>query len=226
MDAVRTLAIGLMVLYHLAFDLQYWYGWRLGVQHSGWETLGRISAILFLALVGVSFAVSIQGRAQDQIWKRTFRRAGIILGWAMAISAATYMMEPSTFIRFGILHCIGLSLLLLPMTRQLGYWNVLIGIVWIAVSPYVQGMPVTGDWLLVLGRMPPGFISLDYYPFFPWTGIILIGAGIGACIRLPDVSHAPARLAHLLTAPGRHSLAAYLLHQPILLAVLWILHAL
>jgi uncharacterized membrane protein len=61
-------------------------------------------------------------------------------------------------------------------------------------------------------------------PLAPWAGVVLVGIALG---------HALARsgfraVAPLATAPvalrwlGRHSLPVYMVHQPILLGVLWL----
>ncbi|MDR0247523.1 MAG: DUF1624 domain-containing protein, partial [Burkholderiales bacterium] len=62
----------------------------------------------------------------------------------------------------------------------------------------------------------------DYVPLFPWLGVVLIG--IGAAPSLPIQKAVPSslsRAARLLTWMGQHSLWVYMLHQPILIAVLW-----
>lgn len=72
-------------------------------------------------------------------------------------------------------------------------------------------------------------MSNDIVPIFPWTGIILLGIGCGLWLARNDgwlklKLLNPAILSTPLTAPlryiGRHSLAFYLIHQPVNLAVI------
>ena len=58
LDLLRTLAIVMMVIYHVAYDLQQFYGFRLGLFESNvWYLLRQSTATLFLLLVGISFAI-------------------------------------------------------------------------------------------------------------------------------------------------------------------------
>ena len=67
--------------------------------------------------------------------------------------------------------------------------------------------------------------SNDYVPIFPWFGAVLAGIGFaqlatrsGLTTRLADI-----RLpgTGLLRFAGRHSLIVYLIHQPILIGIVW-----
>jgi uncharacterized membrane protein len=80
-------------------------------------------------------------------------------------------------------------------------------------------------WWWWLGLSPLDPRSNDYVPVFPWFGAVLIGiaaarfaAASGLFERLARVK-AP-RLA-LLQFAGRHSLAFYLIHQPVLISCVW-----
>ncbi len=224
-DVARTVAILLMVLYHLVFDLQYWYGWSIDVTQGTWFLVGRSAAVLFLILVGVSFVVSARRRTPRQIQWRAFQRSAVILSWAVAITVATYGVDSDTYIRFGILHCIGVSILLLLPLYRLGMWNMSLGILWLAGTPLFMGT-ANNEFLLPLGRIPLGFVTLDYYPLFPWAGLVVLGAGLGALLLNfhKPIQRSPHALVHILTFPGRHALAIYLVHQPVLLGFLWLLH--
>ena len=65
----------------------------------------------------------------------------------------------------------------------------------------------------------------DYVPLVPWAGVVLVGIAAGHGPR----TRASALLAPLAAAPrwlrwlGRHSLAVYMVHQPLLLGALWVL---
>ncbi|MCC7468445.1 MAG: DUF1624 domain-containing protein, partial [Burkholderiaceae bacterium] len=99
------------------------------------------------------------------------------------------------------------------------------GLAIILVSPVVAAMRGDG-WLVWLGIHPPAFYSIDYTPVFPWLGVVLIGVGLGAILypraarrwdhEVPTLPRSPLRFL------GRHSLAIYLVHQPIILGILFI----
>jgi len=60
-------------------------------------------------------------------------------------------------------------------------------------------------------------------PLFPWAGVLLCGVALGhaqerICVATAPLAAAPA---WFLWA-GRHTLAIYLLHQPLLLGALWL----
>ncbi|HWR64195.1 MAG TPA: heparan-alpha-glucosaminide N-acetyltransferase domain-containing protein, partial [Candidatus Thermoplasmatota archaeon] len=85
-------------------------------------------------------------------------------------------------------------------------------------------------WLLWLGFVPSGFYTLDYFPLLPWFGVVLIGIFLGNSfyqnstrkVSLSD--HSQFILSRGLCFLGRHSLIIYLLHQLLIVGVLYVLH--
>ncbi|HIH26694.1 MAG TPA: DUF1624 domain-containing protein, partial [Methanoregulaceae archaeon] len=84
------------------------------------------------------------------------------------------------------------------------------------------------DWLLWLGIHPPTFYSVDYTPVFPWLGVVLIGVFFGNIIypggRQRWQPGVPAPVKETAGFLGRHSLAIYLIHQPVILGVIFLLY--
>jgi uncharacterized membrane protein len=230
-DFLRGLAIVLMVLYHLVFDLYYFAVYKIDVASGFWLATARLAASLFLLLVGLSLTLSYS-RAQlfeqeDLFFYRLCKRSARILGLALGITAVTYFVIGKGFIVFGVLHLIGLSLLLIYPFLRLQRMNFIFGILAILAGAYLHTISVDYLWLLWLGLAPPDFYSLDYFPLFPWFGVILAGMGLGEVlypgyrrrIDLLDLSGSlPVRgLAFL----GRNSLVIYLIHQPIMIALFY-----
>jgi uncharacterized membrane protein len=99
----------------------------------------------------------------------------------------------------------------------------------ILVGVFLQSM-VTVDfpWLLWLGVVPNQFSTLDYFPLLPWFGVVLLGVFIGNGVyknntrvfQLKDYSHTI--VVRGLCFLGRYSLIIYLLHQLIIVGLLYL----
>ena len=232
-DLLRGIAILLMVLYHFAFDLDYFGLVKIDVKSGVFLTIARLAVTLFLLLVGLSLTLSFSravrlGR-EDRFAARLFRRSAWILSLALCISAVTYLLLGRGYIIFGALHMIGLSLLLAYPFLRLGRKNFILGSILIILGWYVQDISVDHYWLLWLGLAPPGFYSLDYIPLIPWFGVVLFGVGLGGLlypgyrrrINLPELVESTGGFwAAPLCFLGRNSLVIYLVHQPLIIMVL------
>ena len=229
-DFLRGVAILLMVLYHLVFDLNYFAVYDIDVSSGFWLAVARLTASLFLLLVGLSLTLS-HSRAQllgreDRFFVRLLTRSAWILGLALGITLVTYLFIGKGFIVFGVLHLIGLSLLLAYPFLRLKRANIIFGLLFVLLGIYLQDISVGFPWLLWLGLTQPDFYSVDYFPVFPWFGVILVGMSLGSQlypgyrrrIPVPDFSRSPFVIA--LAFLGRNSLAIYLVHQPVIIAIL------
>ena len=94
----------------------------------------------------------------------------------------------------------------------------------VVIDHLLKGVPIRSDWLLPFGIHSPAFGSFDYFPLFPWFGIFLVGAALGKSLYAARRSLIPGRLpVTFVNLAGRHSLLIYIVHQPVILAVLYIL---
>ncbi|MDD5751655.1 MAG: heparan-alpha-glucosaminide N-acetyltransferase [Candidatus Peribacteraceae bacterium] len=230
-DLLRTIALVLMIVYHTAFDLAFFYQFPLDPQAGNWLLLQRVTANLFLVTVGVSFAISysrmsVHGARFRTMLAKYVRRAIGLLACGMLISAVTALFLGATWVRFGILHLIGMAILLLPFLMPLREGNALLALAILFGSRMLKTLTVETSLLLPLGLAPASFASVDYFPVFPWLAPVLLGAAAGNLLYNRNLLrfHLPStKAAHLLTAPGRFSLRIYLIQQPVLLAGLWLI---
>ena len=140
------------------------------------------------------------------------------------MTAGSYQMFPRSFIWFGVLHAIALSLVMIrPLARR--PWLALgIGIAVVIAGNAFTSPAFDSRALGWIGFVTAKPITEDYVPVFPWTGVMLIGIAAGhVLLRHGFAGVAPlARLPAMLRWLGRHSLAVYMLHQPLLFGALWI----
>jgi uncharacterized membrane protein len=226
-DALRGIAIAMMVVYHVIFDI-----WFLGLAQFDLFSLPfvifqRIIGISFLFLVGVSLTLS-ESRNKEG-YAHHFRR-GIVLGAvALGITLATWIYPHERFITFGVIHLIALATLIAPFFFRLGRLNVLAGLIIIAAGVLAMDLETSSPYLFWLGITTPEYTALDYYPLLPWFGIVLIGVSAGQIIYPKGVSRMrmqKSAVPDALAWAGRHSLAIYLAHQPLIIGALLLIKAL
>ncbi len=228
-DAVRGIAIIMMVIYHLLFDLVYFGAVDIAVTSGFWRAFALTCACTFVFLVGLSLHISreraIQKGVEGQALVQKFLMRGLfILALGCGITLVTWYAIGGGYILFGILHLIGLSICLAPLFFSLQKKNLITGVIVLALGLVVTGT-VGPLWLAWLGIHPAGFYSLDYEPLIPWFGLVLLGLGAGAYLYpgghpLRQIQQPCPPVTNLLSAAGRHSLLIYIIHQPILILVM------
>lgn len=220
-DVARGLALIAMAIFHGGWDVAYNHIARIDPGTSpGWTLLARLTAGTFLVLVGISLVLSTRGGIR---WNKFWRREVMIVGAAALVSAATFFVLPDGWIFFGILHEIALASLVGLLFVRLPFFVPAIVAIGVFLLPFHVTHAVFANpalWWVGLAPTPPE--SFDYVPFFPWFGDVLVGIALA---KLAIATRFDAVLARWkaeripwrwLGFAGRHSLAIYLIHQPIL----------
>ncbi len=222
LDAVRGLALGAMVAYHFAFDLA-WFRVTASdfYRDPFWLVARTLILSTFLLAAGVSLVLadrSERGRA------RFWRHVGLIAGCALAVSAGSYVAFPQSYIWFGVLHAIAVSLVLARLLAGHPRAALAIGAAMIAAGNLWSAPAFDGRALGWIGFATAKPVTEDYVPLFPWAGVLLVGVAAGHWLVRTDFrALAPLRrLPRAVAWLGRHSLAVYMVHQPVLIAVVWL----
>jgi uncharacterized membrane protein len=156
------------------------------------------------------------------------KRAGLVFGGGIVVTLVTWIIDPATFVIFGILHLIATATLVQWTLRRFGVWNLLIGALVFATAFFLPMGDFGTPLLLPFGILQKGFTSVDYYPLLPWLGPAIMGIGIGDLLYVPERKDVLLPLDDVqwprwLLWTGRRSLFVYFAHQPVLLLLLWLL---
>jgi uncharacterized membrane protein len=225
-DVARGGALLAMAIYHFTWDLEFFGYIDPGTTAvGGWKLFARAIASSFLFLVGVSLVLA-HGRGIR--WRPFLIRLAMIAAAAAAISLVTWFAVPGGFIFFGILHQIALASLLGLAFLRLPWIVTLIAAALVIAAPhYLRSAFFDPPWLWWVGLSSADPPSNDYVPLFPWTGATLVGiaaaklaGNLGLLAALGVVR--PARWSSPFVLIGRHSLAFYLIHQPVLISLVWL----
>ena len=237
-DLLRGLAVLGMIGYHILFDLSYLSPVELHLPPKSWTWLADPIAGTFFFLVGLSLAISYDRASSRsstaELSAKYILRGIMILTVAAGITVVTYILFPDRAIVFGALHFIGTSIILsypfLVLTSRREGSSLFVGffgILFLSYPLFDFYQPELGSfWLLPLGFPPQGLLSLDYYPLVPWFGLVLVGIVCGRFFypqgkrKFAGFGSSPF-FAPLKTL-GRHALAVYLLHQPLLIGALYL----
>jgi uncharacterized membrane protein len=226
-DALRGYALAAMAVYHFSWDLGLLGLADLGVADNPlWIAFARATAASFLFLVGVSLVLAHGAGIRPRAF---LRRLAMIVAAAALITATSWFADPDGVIWFGILHCIALSSVLGLAFLRLPVIAVVVAAALCLAAPVFLTSPLfNSPWLLWLGLATEAPPSNDYNPMLPWFGMVLLGiaAGHAALSRHPPPFWAQWQPHNAIERGvafiGRHSLAFYLLHQPVLIGLLWL----
>lgn len=231
-DCLRGVAVLLMLVFHLLYDLVFFGLAELNLHSAPLLYLGRCSAFLFILISGIALSLSYTRTVHNSSKKPDFRkylqRGFKLFSLGLAITGITRIFFEEQYIVFGILHFFGVSAVLAYPFLRLKAKNLILGFFFIIIGLYLQNLRFGFFILLWLGFQPYNFQTLDYFPIFPWFGVFLIGLYLGG-VFYPDgkrkhpVPHfAETGSLKLLSTVGKHSLFVYFLHQPLFLSLLFI----
>lgn len=226
LDELRGFAIICMVVYHAMYDLNFIFGVKVPVFFDDWfDVVQSIFAGLFIFISGTVCRYS----------RNNLKRGVQCFFFGMLLTFITPFFNEHT-IYFGILHFLGISMMIFGLCEGiLDHLPALVGIIMFgllfAVTCYVRngfvGINGLFEWelpeklysvgvLFPFGFYNDSFVSLDYFPLFPWLFLFIAGSYFGVWAKnrsLPKFFY-PVHIKWLATV-GRYTIWIYMLHQPI-----------
>lgn len=214
-DLLRTVAITLMIFFHIVYDLNEFTGININYKSGFWYWEGRIAALIFIFISGIS-----SGFSRD-----SFKRGVKVLGLGMGITIVTYIVIKEQYIRFGILHLLGTSMILFPLLKRINNYILLVisGSI-VLISTMFNDILVNTSLLLPLGIMYGGFNTADYYPIIPYLSAFIMGVIVYKAFYSNNQSTFKINYENeFVTNISKNSLSIYLIHQPIIVGTILLL---
>jgi uncharacterized membrane protein len=222
LDALRGAAIVWMIGFHFCFDLtQYRFLHQNFYADPFWTVQRQCIVSVFLFCAGMGQAVALEA---GQGWPRFWRRWAQVAACALLVTAGSMAMFPRSFISFGVLHGLAVMLVVVRLGAGAGAWLWPLGAVALALPQWVQHPFFDSratDWIGLVTHKP---VTEDYVPLLPWLGVVWWGMAAGRWLLAHRRGwlEAPLRQGlRPLAWLGRRPLSVYMLHQPVLLGLLW-----
>ena len=224
-DTFRGLTIISMVLFHLFYNINYYW------------TLDFYNGTLFNKIWQLSIAISfflISGITSTFLNPKENLKRGILTSLiGFLITLITYFFAKEQLIIWGVLNGLGFSMILGGLLqKRISYkiWPILF-IIFIFSYKIPQGILENYSFfgnlyeknLFFLGFPADSFASNDYFPILPWIFIFLAGLSLGKYLKMRnyfdfDVNN------NIFSKIGRHSLSIYIGHQIILYPLITLLY--
>ncbi|MBN1523971.1 MAG: DUF1624 domain-containing protein [Spirochaetales bacterium] len=242
-DAFRGLAIVSMIIFHVFYLVVFFAIAKIDLWTGFFWWFPRIIAGTFIFTVGLSLTLSHARVKADH--KNTFNkyllRGLSIFGFGMIITIVTFIAflilenitgeeQLSQVVYFGILHCIGISIIIGSFFLRFRIINIIIGVAVLIAGNLLNSLRFDFPWLLWLGFWPQGYYPVDYEPLLPWIALFFFGLAFGNIVYKNGTrpSIIPELGSGILTLPfrglgfmGRHSLLIYLVHIPALAGIIY-----
>ena len=227
LDALRGIAILCVIAVHFCFDLVYFA--ELDLQFPAWALfVQQYGGVVFVVLSGLCATLG----------SKSFRRGLVVFAAGMLITLVTYVMYRlgmggnDLVVRFGVLHLLGVCMMLYPLFRKLPVSSLLtMGVVFVVCGYLIRDVRVESPYLFPFGFIRADFESGDYFPLLPHFGWFLLGAVLGKTLYARKKTKLPGKakdffLLRFFCWCGRQSLWIFLLHQPVVYGLLELILAL
>lgn len=230
LDELRAALIG-MIIYHAAYDLYAVFGLRFDFYSTLWNALQLAVCCTFIIIAGIS----------ARLTKNALKHGLMVLGAGLLMTLGTYIFMPELTIWFGILHFLGISMIIYHLLRKSInkapelIFAVLSLLTFLCLRGLPSGSILFGKvsvprelyftkWAGPVGFPGPGFSSADYFPLLPWFFLFLFGCFIGKYFKERRVpAFMMRRHSPFLCNIGSNTLIIYILHRPVIYALLYML---
>ena len=232
LDELRGLDLISMMLYHACWDLMFlfgiWMDWYIGLPGHLWQ-----QSICWVFILLSGFCVPLG--------HHTLKRGAQVFAAGALVTAVTLLFMPEDRVVFGVLTFLGSAMLLtgvlepllkkIPPAAGLAVSAVLFALTyhlderWLGFGGLRLALPdawYANYFTAFFGFLPFDFYSTDYFALLPWLFLFWAGYFLHGTVGRARMEPLRRSVCPALGWMGRHSLVLYLLHQPVIYAVLMV----
>ena len=215
-DVLRGSAIVLMVIFHFCYNLAAFDWWDINTDKQiEWRIFRKIIVTSFLLAVGMSSYLAYSKQLNVlKLTKATFKLMAI----AALITAGSLFMYPTTWVYFGIIHFIAIALPISVLFVRLPHTALIVGVTCL-ISYQLGWISMNPIWLWSTNYIDLPKVTTDLVTFIPWISAVLVGIYL-MYKKLFNLTISANKVSNSLAFFGQHSLAIYLIHQPIMYGVM------
>ncbi len=234
LDALRGFAIYHVIIFHFLYDVYVVYGLEPNWPYQTWVQLWQRNGCgLFVLVSGMVFALG----------RNTFKRGLQLQILGLIITLVTVFFAPSEAIYYGILTFFGSAMWLTLLLRNLLVRVPAVAGMLSSVVCYILTKDIASgvgnfwgtrlfsfpewlyqDYFAILGFHRSSFYSSDYVPLLPHIFVFWFGMYLFAWMQTHNLTYLLTGGDYkIFTWPGTHSLEIYILHQPILMGVCYLI---
>ncbi len=232
-DAIRGFSLIAMILFHTIFLLGVFHIINVDV----WLGLGvylPLGTSVFVIISGTSLILR-HGWMLDKprrAYYMAILKRGIeimLIGLGVSVIASLLILvfiNDGRYVYFNFLQMMGLSMILCIPFLRFGKWSLIPAVSFILLGLFLE--TIKGPtWLMVFGILPPDFYPRDFFPVFPWVGVMLLGVFLGSLLypngirrfNLPSAG----KIGQSLALIGKYHLEIYLAHIPVIGTVILVI---
>jgi len=223
-----------MVLFHAMYTLGFMYDYPVARElFYFFSHISPAFAFAFIMMCGISCTLS----------RSNLRRSIPIIGASLVVTLVSVVVMPYAPIYFGILHLLGVSVLVYSLIERLPFkLNSLAGlIICLLIFALTYNLPhgylgfegiyklnlpenlFESDYFMAFGFISPFSAYSDYFPLIPWFFAFLSGVYAGRLLKGRYPAFMYKKGIGFLSILGTNAFVIYVLHQPIIYGVAYIL---